>query len=175
MVRLYVILICIVVTQLCCKRILNCEEKEKYTFSRTNYLGNEIKINGYYYSSKYYPLIFYKNGVMIRDILDTNNYNFSTFETWVLQGRYGKGLKTNIYNWCLFEIKGNQLKYEGFNAKSGISCKYTYIRTGTIIDDSTILFTNQINSDGKESESQNDTFHFKQFSPKPDSTNSFIN
>ena len=158
-----------------CMRILNCKEKEKYTFSKTNYLGKEIKTNGYYFSSKYYPLIFYRNGVMIRDILDTNDYNLTTFESWLLNGRYGTGFKNSIYNWCLFKIKDNQVKYEGFSAKSGISCKYTYIRTGSILNDSTILFTNQINSDGTESESQNDTFHFKQFSPKPDSINSFIN
>jgi len=54
-----------------------------------------------------------------------------------------------------------------------------YIFGGEILNDTTFILTEQflINSDGTKDllNSFGRTYHFKKFSPKPDSTNSFIN
>ena len=161
-----------------CRKVLNCGDKEKLTFSKREFTGTQLKLNGYYYFSfdKYSkPLFIYQNGVL-------NNYNFNwfetalvyDFETQLIDGSYFKKVKENKYSWGLYYIIGNEIKYEVFSSKSAVSCYYPIIYTGVILNDTTIQFTNKVNSDGTESESINETYHFKQFSPKPDSTNSFI-
>ena len=49
----------------------------------------------------------------------------------------------------------------------------TFKAEGIIENDTTLRLYKSIQSDGKEF-SENDIFHFRKFSPKPDSTNNFI-
>ena len=174
MLKLRILLFFVIAILSSCKRILNCEEKEKYTFSKTTYSGNLLKTNGYFYNNTFSIIIIYLNGVLIDD--KRSNYsNTLDIENDMTSGTYYRKIKNDIYRWEIFYINNHQIKSEGFSSKSGITCMYQVISTYELINDSTLLLTNEINLDGSESKLKNDTFHFKQFSPKPDSTNSFIN
>ena len=49
-----------------------------------------------------------------------------------------------------------------------------YLDKGEIQNDSTFLITKSIRSKTGEEKELNEIYHFKQFSPKPDSTNVFV-
>lgn len=162
-----------------CRRVNQCDKTEKLSFTKREFSGSQLKLNGYYYYfnsvDSYWPIIFYKNGIVSRKL----SYAFDTskvvqFENELMNGTYRNKVKDDKYSWGLFNIIGNEIKYEVYDSKSAISCYFPIIYTGTIINDTTIHFNKKVNSDGTESVSINETYHFKQFSPKPDSTNSFI-
>lgn len=48
------------------------------------------------------------------------------------------------------------------------------IRSGVVLDDKTFKFTESTDQKGKDRNSLDQTYHFRQFSPKPDSTNNFV-
>ena len=49
-----------------------------------------------------------------------------------------------------------------------------YIREGKILNDTTFHITASYRPDGSERREKDEIYHFKQFSPKPDSTNNFV-
>ncbi|MBW7845753.1 MAG: hypothetical protein H3C45_08955, partial [Bacteroidia bacterium] len=78
-------------------------------------------------------------------------------------------------NWGVFKIEGNFIQFERWYP-SDPPLK-AYVRAGTIINDTTFLITESYRmQDGKKTEvkTRNETYYFKQFSPKPDSTNTFV-
>lgn len=78
-------------------------------------------------------------------------------------------------NWGIFVVESSYFAYEKWYCSDGIC--YAYIKEGEIKNETTIHITksyrikNDIITEEKE---RDETYHFKQFSPKPDSTNSFI-
>jgi len=75
----------------------------------------------------------------------------------------------------VFRIEGDSIKIE--RSKSfGTTKSYMYILVGVVQNDSTIHITKDFSSTGNGGKTimMNQTYHFKQFSPKPDSTNVFI-
>ncbi|MBK7691064.1 MAG: hypothetical protein IPK62_04460 [Bacteroidetes bacterium] len=174
----YLILIFALLSFTNCRKLLKCNENENLTFAKNAFNGTQLKLNGYYYYfnsvDSYWPIFFYKNGIVSRRLsyaFDTSKIN--QFEAELMDGTYYKSVKGDKYSWGLYQIDGNAIKYEVFASKSAASCYYPVILTGTIINDTTIHFTNKTNSDGTDSKTINEIYHFKQFSPKPDSTNSF--
>lgn len=49
-----------------------------------------------------------------------------------------------------------------------------YTKRGSILNDSTFVIKTVSEFDRKKTLPENTTYHFRQFSPKPDSTNKFI-
>lgn len=48
------------------------------------------------------------------------------------------------------------------------------IKTGTVLNDTTFRLTESTNQKGRDRKTIDQTYHFRQFGPKPDSTNRFI-
>lgn len=159
----------------------------------------EIKSSGYYYlltdrdmgygyNTKIYDcFMIFQNGIY---------YN-------VMHGGYNPKLKKdsilakidldiesviknqNIYtntrpNWGIFKIGNSEIKIERWTFSSGGG---TYPRQevfGKILNDTTVNFYEQDRNSptqygkNKKKEKIDETYHFRQFSPKPDSTNKFI-
>lgn len=83
------------------------------------------------------------------------------------------------YSWGLFNVKNNEIKIERWTSASG--GKYpTQMLIGEILNDTTIYFHTKIGDypvgfgKNKKNVKINEIYHFRQFSPKPDSTNIFI-
>ncbi|MCB0802663.1 MAG: hypothetical protein KDB74_06160 [Flavobacteriales bacterium] len=173
------ILILCLITLFACKKESK-EEREahddKLTLQRANYTGNELRIDGYYYSvwsgGFYHMRVFYRNGTVKQtgspsgsNISDADNY-ISTISTEIMTKKYG---------WGVFIINGSSIKLEEWMAGSNKLAAYT--REGTILNDTTFKFTQvyRLVSGVKTGVSALDeTFYFRQYSPKPDSTNQYI-
>ena len=140
------------------------------------YTGNELKINGYYYKNKDKDneysrvMIFYANGILL-------NVNISTVE---IEDRLKATDFTKRYRDCMacwgpFNINNSVFQFE-FYAIFGNNW-HTCIAHCKILNDTTFNIENiTFSKTGKvvEIEDFPGKFHFKQFSPKPDSTNNII-
>lgn len=157
----------------------NCSKiysDDKLTLAKRPYIGNQLKIDGYYYTiyqiNKASVYVFFNNGVLLNagDGYDLTVPNY--IENSLSSTSFINKLKGIKFSWGLFNVEGNNISLERWYSSTGGPLK-TYIDFGTIINDSTFQITNSMRSDGTEKRSENIIFKFKKFSPKPDSTNSF--
>ena len=144
---------------------------EKLTLQRTDYNGTEVRTDGYYYS--YYVdnvtppnesivvFFLFRNGV----ILSAGAYertNFDILEKSMLK-RY-ESLINKKMGWGVFNVSGNKLEYEQWSTSVGGGLP-VFRNSYYILNDTTLRnYADMI-------------YHFKHFSPKPDSTaaNKWIN
>lgn len=159
-----------------CRKINNCDEKEKFVLAKRNYNGNELRTDGYYYSIHgSYPFILYRNGVAIGGRFGMNTVSLAELENLIISGEFYNSIKDDVYCWELFEISNNTIKTEYRNSLSGISCRYLSNNFGTILNDTTFVVNSVYNRENdQKTQTLNDTFRFKIFTPKPDSTNQYI-
>ncbi len=155
-----------------CLALLNCQEA--LVLKRTSFISSNLKINGYFYGNQ--------NGV--------NNIHFLYLDGTI---RYVGSLKTNDVNeidkyilrefinskpfdksrvsWGLYIIESNKIAFDMWYPRADAP---VYRRNGIILNDSTFVIKSVSKPNGKEFKEENTTYHFRQFSPKPDSTNNFI-
>jgi hypothetical protein len=136
-----------------------------------DYSGNALKLDGiYYFETENFegPLFqryaLYRNGI-IRNLGGSKNIDDLRFPSG-----------NSKYEWGVFQIDGTRIKFERWYPSSGGPLK-AYIRSGEILNDTTFLITESYRMQkGKKTEirERNEVYHFRQFSPKPDSTNNFI-
>jgi hypothetical protein len=82
-------------------------------------------------------------------------------------------LRKDKVGWGVFLIKGNNIECEVWSTSVGGGLPVGR-GEGIILNDTTFCIVKSINiRDGKEFP-HNDIYHFRKFSPKPDSTNNFI-
>jgi hypothetical protein len=74
--------------------------------------------------------------------------------------------------WGVFNIKDNIIKFERWYPGQG--AKKAYVREGIILNDTTFHITKSYRSNGSELKDADEVYHFRKFSPKPDSTNVFV-
>ena len=146
--------------------IFSCTRKQDMlTIKRQNYMGNELRIDGFYYSKEkvrnedhYTIYFFYRNGVLFQTaasgtlsevILELNNDNYD--------------YKNEITSWGVFVINNNIITIEKWWPGNGYNAPV--VKTMGIIKNDTTF--------SLERSSYKDYF-FTPFSPKPDSTNTFI-
>lgn len=166
---LYIILFC------SCRKINNCDEKEKFTIIQSDNNDSSLRLDGYFYLPTSMPMFFYKNGIIIhRSINYSSMSEMVAIENKIKSGEFYQDIKDDRTVWSLYTINVNEIKYEYFTRKGALDCYYPVTVIGKILNDTTIEWTHIVNSDGSEPQSVNGLSHFKQFSHKPDSTNSFI-
>jgi len=162
--------------------LTTCHKDKELSMKAVPYTGDELKINGYYYKKCYdeksLVLVFYSNGVQfggngipIPNIEIENSLRDPEFLK----------LCDRFFFWAPFEINNNVLRFEFYdifghdwrtciahckilNDTTFIIEKITFSKTGKEVN---------TNKEGTSSYSLGE-WHFKQFSPKPDSTNNFI-
>lgn len=161
-----------------CKKIFPDDE---LSISRRDYNGEALKFNGYYYklsdnNKLFSVMFFYKNGV----IIDTQGgfESFESAETYVQNIYIQKSnYKASKLGWGVYVIESNCIKFEEWHSSSGGGLP-AYVWQGEILNDTTFHITQSYrmkNGKKKEIRGENEIYHFKAFSPKPDSTNKFIN
>ena len=148
---------------------------EEFSIKRKDYLGNEIKTNGYFYSydstsSTTSIKFLYRNGV----VLSGGRYSLhdlDIIESEILSGTFIDN--DNKYNWSPFEVNNKTLIIETYYSNPP-SSKLLTMRSFYDIQNDTTIVLKRVDHPGYKNEVYNTFWHFKQFSPKPDSTNIYI-
>ena len=155
------------------------KDDDTLSLERTSYTGNQLRMDGYYYqkanSSLFSVYFLYSDGIILSaggDFSDETEID-RYVEAEFLQNLSYRETK---YNWGVFVIEGNSVRFERWYPSSGPPLK-AYVRAGEIIDDTTFVISQSYRVvDGQKTEvrERDETYHFKEFSPKPDSTNGFV-
>jgi len=164
-----------------CKK-LGLFQDDELSLSRQDYTGNQLRIDGYYFfeytnSSIDYVSIyfFYKNGIILSGGSKLLS-ELPELEDSYRDGTFYNHVKSIKFLWGVYQIEGINLKFERWFPSE--KPYRAYVREGVIFNDTTFIITQRYrNKNGKktEVESENLVLHFREFSPKPDSTNTFIN
>ena len=158
-----------------CEKVL---KDENLTLKKRPYIGNELRLDGFFYEEGvddgyYIEGFFYQNGILLNSGGFYTENELNDLRNSIISGYFNSKVKENKYAWGLFVIDSNFIKFERYYNSDAVP-KSSYIKYGKILNDSTFIMTKMTRSDGSESKTINETYHFKQFSPKPDSTNKFI-
>lgn len=144
--------------------VLGCDKyaREDFSFERQDYTGVALNTDGFYYKQKddrFLVFFLYKNGVFhgglfhqatnLKDLKNTISIN---------------SMKDVPYLWGIFQVLNENLIIEKW--ESGTGGPYPVFQMkAEILNDTTLLFDNSLY----------DTVYYHEFSPKPDSTNMWIN
>jgi hypothetical protein len=163
----------------CGKNILS---HDKLSIDRVNYIGNELKISGYFYykystsADNLYSIYFlYSNGIVMHGGA-TKESNLLTLETEFQNGIYYNKIKDSRYHWGVFRIENDIIKIERWYPSSGGKLR-AYVREGIILNDTSFVikeFYRDRRGKKKDFEELQENYYFKNFSPKPDSTNKYV-
>lgn len=162
--------------------LISCDKNnfkaDEFTLIKENYNGNQLQINGYFFyqindpntSEQYYnTFVFFQNGICLKP-------NSTTDTNHLINDFINKEYNENIEEfWGLYNIENSKIRIEYYGIRKGAWSKLpVYLKTGTILNDTTFVITEEKRSkDGSEYRALNDTFHFVHYQ-KPDSTNNFI-
>lgn len=158
---------------------------DKLSLEKEDFNGNQLRLDGFYYSitkdSNYPKSIlynfysFYQNGVVryIGSAEDFNRYKRKDVRN---------SLQTENYDWGVYQIKGDSIMFEQWVAGE---VSKVVLFTGNILNDSTFVINEkywskerkkvkEIRLKNKKSNQKEEIYHFIPYSPKPDSTNSFV-
>ena len=139
---------------------------EKLTIIRTPYIGNEIRLDGYYFEflpgyNTYSNLIFYRNGVLMS--FDYTN----KIEDFYNNNKYLESVRKDKDSWGVFIVKNDTVIVQEWYSNPNYIIQYLTSNYKLKILNDTTLYIGTQNGNSA-------TYHFKKFSPKPDSTNVFI-
>ncbi|MCC6185882.1 MAG: hypothetical protein IT256_01885 [Chitinophagaceae bacterium] len=159
-----------------CKKLGGCKD-EPLSLQKTDHNGS-LRIDGFYYgdSSIAYQgivsvdlIFFYRNGV----IHAPGAPEYLKMKDYVMQ-TLNNPQNSVQYLWGLFKHSSDNIEIEKWLPRQ---CGYwVEYRSGKVLNDTTFELTYQKQSykGEKSSGSINQIYHFRAFSPKPDSTNNFI-
>ena len=152
-------------------------ENEKMTLVKQPYNGSELRLDGYYYDMEdgkiWSTYFFYRNGILHYGIAsDTLGNNLDMYDTWFASDYYLQRLRTGRRRWGLFEIHDDSIVFERWGILEGGDPVLRF--SGRILNDTTFIITRCENPHSGDVCQEQDLYHFRQFSPKPDSTNMFI-
>ncbi len=119
---------------------------------------------------------FYENGTMFFFSSFPGRANDEYVESnHMRRMKNTESIGRNIYRWGGFSVNRKQeIVFEKWEPSSGGKVK-TCVSRGSVLNDSTFIITEYVNNYyPAKVYSLRDTFHFRPFSPKPDSTNAFV-
>jgi hypothetical protein len=142
---------------------------------KTPYFGTELRTDGFYYNiwgtdKNCSAFFLYRNGVA------TYPYSVGTIEECeaaFLNGQFLQDIKSDKSTWGLFAVNGKTIKLEFLRAY-GAPHRYSMTDFGKILNDTTISIYKTELQDGSTVDDPGETYHFKLFLQKPDSTNKWI-
>ena len=154
------------------------KELHELNMSKTPYTGNELRIDGYYYSKASNSslsgiAVFYRDGLCMffhTSIGSKDTILYIENEILLDQSLMRSSWDTPD-GVGLFQINGQSIRVEVWY--SGYHDIKTYDYSGEILNDSTFKIT-KADLISEETVSVNHIYRFKKFSPKPDSTNKYL-
>ena len=153
------------------------KDDDTLSIQRRPYVGNQLRIDGYYYRSiddRLTVYFLYQNGTILYGSgfpIDEQKEQEDKYKTTEWQSL----VKKSKYRWGVFAIEGNIMQFERWYPSE--PPLEAYVREGEILNDTTFTIIQSYRVvDGQKTEvkEREETYHFKEFSPKPDSTNGFI-
>ena len=157
--------------------LIGCDTKRRYlTMNKAPYNGDELRIDGYYYSNPRYengPIrvaVFYPDGFcFFIGVEPKGTDTLSYIENEILlNDSYISKLKREPDHIGVFEVAYPDIVIEAWETKSII-----FRWHGEIVDETTFLIKEAKSNRTNKVEQQNLTFRFVEFSPKPNSSNDF--
>jgi len=151
----------------------SCKKDEKLTIGKNPYVG-QLKTDGYYkeiVEDQVIIYFLYNNGV----ILFGNKLPLKDLDVQELaykDGSFYNMAKNLKYYWGVFTVDGDDIIIERWNP-TRIPRRVTRSE-GKILSDTSFVITRRTQSDRPVVVPEYKVFYFKKFSPKPDSTNSFV-
>jgi len=159
---------------------MNCglfrNEIPSLTIGRRPYTGSELRMNGYYwaeYTGSLLIYVFYRNGIVLHGG-DIDPNMLTQTEGWFKDGTYYEWARKDQIDWGVFQIDSNHIEFETWYPSDAGNSLITRTNSGEILNDTTFHISKAWESDGDVYNNIDITYHFKQFSPKPDSTCPFI-
>jgi len=158
------------------------DKEEMLTIPKTNYIGTELNIDGYYYrlsadnmgNTAYEIYFFYRDGTVLFGGFPLQSQLFAR-ETQFSNGEYYNQAIMSKTNWGRFQIINESIRFERWFPSSGGPAR-VYQQSGIILNDSTFHITTSTPSHGDGTPKVIDhTYHFKKFVTKPDSVNTYTN
>lgn len=157
----------------------SCERKVfDLRMTKREYMENGLRIDGYYYSSPTSHgttgvAVFYRDGVCLHTFTRLKGKDTLGFiEKSIL---LNENLMSDFWNTPnkigVFQVKNETIEFETWDATRDIT---TFSHLGEILNDTTFSLKRRVNNDIGKVFPLNLTYRFQQFSPKPDSTNTFI-
>lgn len=159
-----------------CHKALSDDE---LTLNKKAYLGDKLKLNGYYYEINpntngiSEALFLYRDGTMLCcGGSGDSEEPFAFMENLLGSPDFIEHAQAHKFYWGVFQIDDDAIQYERwYQGDGGLPAGRS---EGNILNDSTFVI-HKITMLGSGDESnENIVFHFHDYSPKPDSTNSFI-
>lgn len=153
--------------------VYSCTTMKPLSLEREDYNGKNLRLDGYYYSpyeEGYTSFFLFENGIYLDNGSTIKTDGINKLDE-IIKSMYPLNPKYSVpYRWGIFIVNGSDIKIEAWLSGSG-GAYPTHLVKGKIINDTTIAISGL---KGKKYDNQVDYFHFRQFSPKPDSTNEFI-
>jgi len=153
---------------------------DELSFQRIPYTGNQLRVDGYYYQKKdgkfFTMYCFYRDGIVLYLGGGFTSGQIIELEDRIQNGSFYQDIKNQKDYWGVFKIENTSILFEKWYPSSGGGLP-AYVRAGEILNDTTFVITESYRMQGgkkKEVRERNETYHFRKFSPKPDSTNIFI-
>lgn len=144
------------------------------TIPRAFNKDNSIRLNGYYafkYSDGIRIYFLYENGTVLYGSSTTES-ELANLEESYKEGSFYERVEDLQYYWGVYKIDGDKIQ---LNMWSPSDRPYrTFLKEGEITTDRTFRLTFVKWSTRKEVSEIEELYEFKAFSPKPDSTNVFI-
>jgi hypothetical protein len=158
---------------------VSCEkELHDLSMDKNPYTGDELRIVGYYYTNLTSAndigvAVFYRDGFCINTWVKPINQDTLRYieNEILLNSTFINKIKSIPTHIGVFQINAKSIVFETWEAGRDI---INFSHYGEILNDTTFLITKQVNNDSGKSSSEKLTYRFRQFSPKPDSTNNFI-
>ena len=154
-----------------------CEKDDKFINLKSPYLGNELRTDGYYYREENNEYMgfrcLYRDGCLLT--MSGKRSSLELADSHIEQNfLHNSSYKEKKLYWGLFLIQNNnQLRMEYYRGSNwGWE---VYVEEGIILNDTTFEVNSMYRIDGSDWQNLNHTYHFRQFYPKPDSTNKFKN
>lgn len=141
-----------------------------------------MRLDGYYYNNFFDSadgrprtniLFLYRNGVVL-NCHNLSSHDFEDMDAYIRKefgGQYD--ISDRRLSWGLVIVDESVIKIENWYPSTGGPMPVV-IRNGVVLDDKTFRFTESTDQKGGDRNTLDQTYHFRQFSPKPDSTNNFV-
>jgi len=161
--------------------LTGCSKLVDLKMKKAPYFGDELRIDGYYYSNPLYNkyadittigvAVFYRDGFCIHTWGESANPDTLSYieNEILLNDALITKMKKNPSHIGAFQIMYTDIKFETWELRNWV---FTYY--GKIVNDTTFIIHKRMENNTGKIFSENSTYRFHQFSPKPDSTNNFV-
>ena len=154
-------------------------DDDELTMGRESYNLTDLKLDGYYYedigNNSINTYFLFQNGIILYGGgVGANGQPYEDWEERIKSGNFYNNEKKFKSSWGVFNINDKKITIERWVPPSPGTGVHAYRLTGVIQNETTFQITSSVRVNGENYSEVDWTYHFKAFSPKPDSICPFI-